>query len=315
MEENILELEKRLIGCQEETKPMQRRLQLLILEEDEYRIQEEDQAVEEQGLSLQEETLNKEIEGLKKEIQEQEETIKILEGDLEQERQDLTLAYTQLSALKEKGGHIGREWERLKESLTEKEIRKKRLQEKMLTGSQIQSDLIEKSSLGEALIKSLHAKVNDLEAQIERANQTWEKLIKQKEDWETVLKETRGLLSEAERQENEFKMEAGPDGDENRPFKRTIPGTVRPASGGSGVHIFKGDEDLEALRGKRREFREKLEQIGEVNLTALEEYNAFKERYDFYHTQEDDLLKSMDALKRAIQKINFTSKDLFFIYF
>ena len=65
------------------------------------------------------------------------------------------------------------------------------------------------------------------------------------------------------------------------------------------------------LREKRREFKEKLEQLGEVNLTALEEYNAFKERYDFYHTQEEDLLKSMDSLKRAIQKINFTSKELF----
>ncbi len=99
---------------------MQRRLQLLILEEDEYRTQEEDQALEEQALSLQEETLNKEIEGIRKDINDQERKIKILEADLDQERESLTLAYTQLSALKEKGGHIGREWERLKESLNEK---------------------------------------------------------------------------------------------------------------------------------------------------------------------------------------------------
>ena len=57
------------------------------------------------------------------------------------------------------------------------------------------------------LVKDLLALVNDFEAQIQAANQNWEKMIKQKEDWETVLKETRGLLNEAERQENEHRME------------------------------------------------------------------------------------------------------------
>jgi chromosome segregation protein len=71
------------------------------------------------------------------------------------------------------------------------------------------------------------------------------------------------------------------------------------------------EEDFEALSQKRQELREKIVQIGEVNLTAIEEFQAFKERYDFYQSQEEDLLKSIDSLKRAIQKINATSKDLF----
>ena len=71
------------------------------------------------------------------------------------------------------------------------------------------------------------------------------------------------------------------------------------------------EEDFAALSQKRQELKEKIEQIGEVNLTALEEFQAFKERHDFYQSQEEDLLKSIDSLKRAIQKINATSKDLF----
>jgi chromosome segregation protein len=310
-EENILALEKRLIGYQEETKPIQRRLQLLMLEEDEYRTQEEDEASEEHDLSLQEETLNQEIEDLRKEIQEQEEKIRILEASLEQERQALTLTYTQLSALKEKGEHIGREWERLKESLAEKQTRKKRLQEKIQSGNQIQAELIEKSSQAEALINRMLTQVNDLEIQLQSSNQTWEKLIKQKEDWETALKETRGLLHEVELQENELKMDLAQMGMKINYFKEQI----LEQSGLSPEEVvssyLKGDEDLESLKEKRREYREKLEQFGEVNLTALEEYNAFKERYEFYHAQEEDLVKSMDSLKRAIQKINSTSQELF----
>ncbi|MBI4767096.1 MAG: chromosome segregation protein SMC [Deltaproteobacteria bacterium] len=307
----ILDLEKRLIGYQEETKPIQRRLQLLILEEDEYRTQEEDQASEEKALSLQEGILNKEIEDLRINIREREEKTRILEADLEQERQTLTLAYTQLSALKEKGEHIGGEWERLKESLHEKQTRQKRLLEKIQTGKEIQAELIEKASSGEALVKDLGDQVRDFEVQIQAANQTWEKGIKQKEDLETALKETRGLLKESEQQENEIRMELAQMVMKIEQLKeQTLEQSGLPPEEVV-ITYLKGDEDLEALRAKRREFREKLEQLGEVNLTALEEYNAFKERYDFYHTQEEDLLKSMDSLKRAIQKINFTSKELF----
>jgi len=310
-EEQIRELEKRLIGHQEETKPMQRRLQMLTLEEDEYRTQEEDQALEEQVLSGQEETLNREIEDLRKNLQEKEGEINILEGKLEQERQSLTQAYTQVSALKEKGEHIGREWERLKESLSERKTRQKRLQEKIQTGKQVQAGLIEKTALGEKAAKNLLIEVDNLDAKIQTANQTWEKMIKQKEDWETLLKETRGSLTEAERQENDLRIELAQ-------MEMKIDHLKEQALEQSGLtpeevvsHYLRGDEDLEALKTKRREFKEKLEQIGEVNLTALEEYNAFKERYDFYHTQEEDLVNSMDSLKRAIQKINLTSKELF----
>jgi chromosome segregation protein len=223
----------------------------------------------------------------------------------------LTLAYTQLSALKEKGEHIGGEWERLKESLAEKQTRKNRLWEKIQAGNQIQAALIEKSDLGEKVGKNLLIEVNKLEAQIQAANQTWEKMIKQKEDWEALLKETRGFLKEAERQENDLRIELAQMVMRIDHLKEQI----LEQSGLSPEEVvsnyLKGDEDLEALKVKRQEFKEKLEQIREVNLTALEEYNAFKERYDFYRTQEEDLVNSMDSLKKAIQKINFTSKELF----
>ena len=310
-EANILELEKCLIGYQEETKPIQRRLQLLTMEEEEYRTQEEDRASEEQALSVQEKTLNREIEGLRKDIHDQEGEIKILEANLDQERQALTMVYTQLSVLKEKGEHIGKEWARLKEALEEKQTRKRKLLDKIDTGSQIQAGLIAKTASGEATIKELQIAVDNLEKRILATNQTWEKMIKQKEDWEAILKETRAILNDAERKENDLRIELAQMVMKIDHLKeQTLDQSGLPMEEVVSTYL-KGDEDLEALKEKRREFREKLEQIGEVNLTALEEYNAFKDRYDFYHTQEEDLLKSMDSLKRAIQKINLTSKELF----
>ncbi len=310
-EETIQELEKRLIGFQEETKPMQRRLQLLTLEEEEYRTQEEDQASEEQGLSLQEETINQEIEDLRKEVHDREEGFKVLEVNLEEEREALTLAYTQLSALREKGEHIGREWEALKESLGEKQGRQKRLLEKREIGSRTKDGLLEKISSGEEAVKEFIDEVNGLNEQIQASKQACEKLINQKEELEILFKEKRAQLAEAERRENDLRMELAQvimkiDHLKEQNMEQTGQSLEEVV-----LLYLKGDENLDELKEKKREYKEKLEQIGEVNLTALEEYNAFKERYEFYQTQEEDLLKSMDSLKRAIQKINSTSKDLF----
>jgi chromosome segregation protein len=310
-ERRIQENEKQLIGYQEETKPLQRRLEIITLEEEEYRTLEEDQASEESHLSAQEQTLDQGIETLRKEIAEEEEGLKTLEGHLEAERENLTMAYTQLSALKEKGGHIGREWQRLKESVIERQGRQERLQEKRETGLATKGGLMEKVASGETAIKILLKEIERLNDQIQSTNLALEKMGLQREDLARGCKEKREQISEAEHKENGLRMEMAQLVMRLDHLKeQTLEQSGQSLEEIVNTHL-QGDEDLETLRQKKKEFREKLEQIGEVNLTALEEYNAFKERYDFYQAQEDDLKKSMDGLKRAIQKINLTSRELF----
>lgn len=54
---------------------------------------------------------------------------------------------------------------------------------------------------------------------------------------------------------------------------------------------------------------EKLDGLGAVNMTAIEEYNELKVRYDFLMTQQTDLLQSIDSLKEAIAKIDRTTES------
>jgi len=53
------------------------------------------------------------------------------------------------------------------------------------------------------------------------------------------------------------------------------------------------------------------ERLGEVNLTAIQEHEALKERYTFITTQRQDLLDSIQSLQEAIRKINKTSMEKF----
>lgn len=59
------------------------------------------------------------------------------------------------------------------------------------------------------------------------------------------------------------------------------------------------------------ELKEKLERLGDVNLGALPEYQELKTREEFLGKQISDLEDSLEALKKAIHRINQTTKKRF----
>lgn len=50
--------------------------------------------------------------------------------------------------------------------------------------------------------------------------------------------------------------------------------------------------------------KNKIEQLGNVNLNAIEEYNEVAERYNFYKNEIDDLLEAQDKLQHTIAEID-----------
>jgi chromosome segregation protein len=62
---------------------------------------------------------------------------------------------------------------------------------------------------------------------------------------------------------------------------------------------------------KREELKRKLERMGNVNLTAIEEFDELNDRYTFLTNQEADLIQALDNLEETIAKINSTYKRAF----
>ena len=69
--------------------------------------------------------------------------------------------------------------------------------------------------------------------------------------------------------------------------------------------------DKPALKARQVELNKRIRGLGEVNVSAIEEYDETKKRYEFYIEQQDDLLKSIEHLKQAISKINKESRERF----
>jgi len=75
-------------------------------------------------------------------------------------------------------------------------------------------------------------------------------------------------------------------------------------------HAYPEIEDPEPLRARRDELAEKIEKMGEVNPLADKEYKEILERHEFLLKQKEDLDGSIENLRRAIKKINQTSREL-----
>jgi len=69
--------------------------------------------------------------------------------------------------------------------------------------------------------------------------------------------------------------------------------------------------DLEKLEVKLQRLRDRVARIGEVNLTAIEEYEEQQQRHQFLTGQRDDLIQSLEGLNKAISRINRTTRKRF----
>ncbi len=71
------------------------------------------------------------------------------------------------------------------------------------------------------------------------------------------------------------------------------------------------DLDEETREGMVTDLREKIERLGQVNVMAIEEYEALQQRHDFLVAQEDDLRKARESLQGVIDRIDKTIQTMF----
>jgi chromosome segregation protein len=69
--------------------------------------------------------------------------------------------------------------------------------------------------------------------------------------------------------------------------------------------------DLEAARQRLSELRTKLDEMGSVNMMALEELEESEQRFGFLSTQRDDILKSIKGTEEALAEIKRRSREKF----
>ncbi|MFZ9240573.1 MAG: chromosome segregation protein SMC, partial [Chitinophagaceae bacterium] len=75
------------------------------------------------------------------------------------------------------------------------------------------------------------------------------------------------------------------------------------------------EEALEDLQAECDKMRKRLENIGEVNPTAVEAFVEMKKRYEFIVEQKNDLVSAKDTLMQTIQEVEATANQKFLTTF
>jgi chromosome segregation protein len=70
-------------------------------------------------------------------------------------------------------------------------------------------------------------------------------------------------------------------------------------------------ENYDEVKSKVNELRAKINEIGPVNMVAMEEYDELVKRHEFLTKQEKDLVDAKESLHRIINNINQTTRTMF----
>ncbi len=91
--------------------------------------------------------------------------------------------------------------------------------------------------------------------------------------------------------------------DEGAPKVETLTPEEMAASGAA--------TDWEAIAGQVTALQIKLDEMGPVNLVAIEEYEETEQRHNFLSAQHDDLIKAKSQLLEVINRINLQTRQMF----
>jgi chromosome segregation protein len=189
------------------------------------------------------------------------------------------------------------------------QVETNQVQLKMTSESIAESELLV-SSTGEVLVELLRRK-DEEERLLNEADQVYYNLRNQLSEKESELRhrtkekeQIEHLLGEIKDKLNELKLQlAGMKERLSVEFRINLDDIIdQPRT---------GEVPVEELQEKADRMKKRLENLGEVNPTAIEAFQEMKKRYEFILEQKGDLVEAKDSLLQTIQEVEATANQQF----
>lgn len=308
----LINLQKDLQRARDEQQRVQERLAIRQIEDDQFAEEREllEQEIRDSVCG------REEREGRKQEIESRVEVtrtaLEVRKDELTQSRELVTALKVRTASLKEKRDANHRAVSRLEELLCDLETRVAGHLQQVRAGDDDRVRLELEISENDRQFKRLLLDNATVEARLSAVRMAYQSNTDRVREEELALKDLRGTCEELRRSAGEKVMALTELAMRMEHLEQSLADRYRTDLR-TLVDLFRDRvEDEDALHRRQALLQKQVEELGEVNLTAIEEYRELEERYEFLSSQKADLEESLGGLQQAIQKINRTTRKRFF---
>ena len=295
LEESILNLETRLESLKTESKQIEQ----TILEN------------EKQKSTIKEKTmeLEKEIEAISGEIQAFAEKDKENQKYIDDLNFEITNLKISLSSFDESNNSMQEILERIE---TELQANTSKIESKQEQSKQV----LEENEKLKKTIENLKQSIEQIKQEVSLSSETVEKLKQEKIEknnsitkTETEIEEKYRIIEEIKNQANKLEVKKSKIDVELEQIinKMWEDYEITPNTAGE----YKKPNNIAETTKNVKNLREKIKELGSINIDSIEEYKQTKERYDYMCEQRLDLENSSNKLKKVIQDMTKIMKEQF----
>lgn len=229
------------------------------------------------------------------------------------EQEELGAARAEFAAMNERLNLAQAMAARLAEERAELERREAALRQQQLSVSEETANLAQQSEEMAKQLEVLRGEKERLSAKQAELEQEWEAARGQVAQAEDQLRSAWQTLQEMRDTRGSIEIEKAKNDSDRQHLRETCLAEVnaQPEDLIASETAFMSGEELALAEANYREMKQKIENMGAVNMMALEEYNECEQRFTFLTRERDDLLQSIADTQQAIKELDAITKDRF----
>jgi chromosome segregation protein len=236
-----------------------------------------------------------------------------LRAAVQTEQEELSAARAELAAMNERLASAEATAKRLTDEHAELERRELTLHQQEASISEETSALAKQTEESRQQLTVLRAEKIRLEELQKELELEWETTRTRTTQSEDHLRMARQTLLEMRDERNKFEIEKARNDSDRQHLRETCLAELnaQPEDLIASEAAFMSGEELAAAEASYREMKQRIENMGAVNMMALEEFNECEQRFTFLTRERDDLLQSIADTQQAIKELDLITKEKF----
>ncbi len=236
-----------------------------------------------------------------------------LRAAVQTEQDQLTTAKSELAAMNERLASAEAIAQRLHEEKLDLERRESALLSQETSISEETAAMAKQSEGLEQQLTVLRAEKVRLEENQKQLEQEWDAARTRVAQVEDHLRLARQTLQEMREERGRFEIDKARNDSDRQHLRETCLAEVnaQPEDLIASETAFMTGDELAMAEANYQEMRQRIENMGAVNMMALEEFNECDQRFTFLTRERDDLLQSITDTQQAIKELDLITKDRF----